>query len=111
MKDPSVSLTAASSPFRESLWKMESFGNAECRVHDPSTASGPPSLSGTAAELWGAKLRILSDSVSSDRWSATAYLYCSSGLRNIEDDWECRVQSAKRKVQNEEGVRLSEGIV
>jgi len=24
---------------------------------------------------------------------------------------ECRVQSAKRKVQDEEGVRLSEGIV
>jgi len=72
LKDPSVSLTAASSPFRESLWKMESFGNAECRVHDPSTASGPPSLSGTAAELWGAKLRILSDSVSSDIKSGAA---------------------------------------
>ena len=50
---------------------MESFGNAERRMQ--------------SAELWGAKLRILSDSVSSDRWSATAYLYCSSGLRNIED--------------------------
>ena len=50
---------------------MESFGNAECRVQ--------------SAELWGAKLRILSDSVSSDRCSATAYLYCSSGLRNTEN--------------------------
>ena len=56
------------------LWecRMQSAQlNAECRVQ--------------SAELRGAKLRILSDSVSSDRWSATAYLYCSSGLRNIED--------------------------
>ena len=50
---------------------MENFGNSERRTQ--------------SAELWGAKLRILSGSVSSDRCSATAYLYCSSGLGNIED--------------------------
>ena len=68
---------------------MESFGNAECRMHDPSTASGPPSLSGTAAELWDLRSAILSDLISADIKSVAAdvacFRCCLRVLRDVED--------------------------